>query len=108
MALNGSASVPRTFGQAFTDAMKRAKLGPKELADKSGVPMPTISKFRSTGHIPRPDTLEALLPHLKVTLAELLHDVITPWGLPLCSGDAKSARGHPHQEHQPGKKRSAS
>lgn len=100
-------TVAKTFGEAFRAAMDAAKVEPLELAKKSGVQASTISKWRSTSAIPRPDSLAPVLKVLQISLPELLDGVITPWGMPLCGHPDAKARDHPASGHHRGGKRSA-
>lgn len=97
-----SVDMGRTFGAAFRAAMASAKLDTKALASRSGVKASTISKLRSTAHIPRPETLDQLLPTLGLEMDELLVDVITPWGMTLTPN-----RGDPVPGKRPVKRRRA-
>lgn len=96
--------MPRSFAQAFREAMAHAELDTSGLAEKSGVPASTISKWRGMANIPRPDSLQPVLKPLGISIEDLLDQVITPWGMPLCRGDANSnsnhssSRGHPESE----------
>lgn len=95
----------RSFGESLRAAMATANLKPNELAAKAKIPAPRISSLQRTTHIPRQETLNKLSVALGISLAELLHHVMTPWGLPLCGEELSAAKGRDPAGPRPVKKR---
>ena len=68
-----------TVAEILTTLMVRAGLSDNELADRTGIPQPTISRIKN-GHSrdPRDSTLRPLAEHFRLSVSQLRGDVPVP------------------------------
>lgn len=104
-------AMSRTFGDALKAARLKAGLTQDQLRERLKLKdQSNVSQYEQRRYPPRGPTVHKFAAALGCDPAELLADVITPWGVPLCTdvADASGVRDHPRVGEPTGKKRRVS